>query len=282
MKKNSLDHSELLSLEKSKVKGWLDRLNFAHIFLVWIIMIIFYGFIYFYLSSSNHHLWNSLEGNLIYSIWDALYFSFVTATTTGFGDIVPIGLFKAISISEVVTGLLLLAIVTSKFVSIKQDQIMKELYDLSINEKISRLRSSLFLYKQHLNRLSINAQEGVFKGLDLKNLRMYFVNYEDILVETLTLIKKEDTNTIHLVELDFDFLARSVVTASKKTVEAGDIFDSSNISWTKDISDILLIIADLNTELLISFKGVNTLSDQTRKSLFSLKKSSQKLKNILS
>ena len=167
VKKDIFDISELLSFEKSTVKNWLDRLRFSHIFLVWIAMVVLYGFVYYYFSSSSTYLFDTLQSVPVHNIWESMYFSFITATTTGFGDDIPLGWFKIVSIAEVITGLLLLAIVTSKFVSIKQDQIMKEIYDISINEKISRLRSSLFLYKQHLNRLSGNILDGRFRNIDL-------------------------------------------------------------------------------------------------------------------
>ncbi len=87
---------------------------------------------------------------MINNLPDSIYFSFVTATTTGFGDFLPQGWFKLIVIAEVICGLLLLALVTSKLVSIKQDILLKEIYDMSFYERINRLRSGLLLFRQNL------------------------------------------------------------------------------------------------------------------------------------
>ncbi len=276
-----IDISELLSFEKIGVRNWLDRLRFSHIFLVWMCMVVLYGLFYYYFTNSVNYLYDTLNYAHIHNVWESLYFSFVTATTTGFGDIVPIGSFKAIAIAEVITGLLVLAVVTSKFVSIKQDQIMKELYDISINEKISRLRSALFLYKQHLHRLSSNAQEGKFKKFDIKNLGMYFSNYEDVLVESLTLIAKEDETVDSIMDLDLDLLERSIVDSAKKTHEAGEIFSDHKISWSKNNEDVLAIIADLNDEVNKNFKKSSSINDSTKRYISkSLRKSSNYLREV--
>ncbi|MCA9478088.1 MAG: two pore domain potassium channel family protein [Nanoarchaeota archaeon] len=264
MKKDLLDVSELLSFEKSRVKNWLDKLRFSHILLVWVGLVTCYGLIYFYFSSPANYVFDTLHRVPVTDLWQTIYFSFVTATTTGFGDVIPMGNFRIIAIAEVITGLLLLAIVTSKFVSIKQDQIMKELYDISLSEKINRLRSSLFLYKQHLNRLTSNAQEGTFKDLDQKNLGMYFTSYEDVLVETLTLLNKEDNDEHQIVDLDLDFLARSIVNALEKTIEAGKEFSENKIPWTKGNKNILLIIADVNEELFKKLETSPSINKQTK------------------
>jgi hypothetical protein len=279
--KSKFDISELLSFEKSTVKNWLDKLRFSYIFLVWFGIVSLYGLIYYYFSSPTNHLFDTISRTISTSLWEALYFSFVTATTTGFGDLVPMGHFKIISVAEVISGLLLLAIVTSKFVSIKQDQIMKELYDISLHEKISRLRSSLFLYKQHLNRLSSNAIDGNFKTVDLKNLGMYFRNYEDVLVESLTLILSDDDSD-SLVDVDLDLLTKSIINSATKTLEASDIFENNNILWVKNNKDLLLVVADLNGELFNALKKSNSISDSTKKLLDkSLKKLYRHLKDIL-
>jgi len=69
------------------------------------------------------------------------------------------GFFKLISIFEVVFGLLLLAFVTSKLVSIKQDVILNEIYDISFNERLSMVRSSLLLFRQSLSRMMEKIEE---------------------------------------------------------------------------------------------------------------------------
>ena len=118
---------------------WLDKLTFFKIFLIWTSVIVIFGLIYFFFTTTRAFLFYTTSNSTVDQVLDAIYFSFITATSTGYGDIVPSGVFKIITIFEVVFGLLLLAFVTSRLISIKQDIILTEIYEISFNEKINRL-----------------------------------------------------------------------------------------------------------------------------------------------
>lgn len=67
-----------------------------------------YGFIYFLLpaSSMNPDFQQSING-----VIDAIYFSFVTITTLGYGDFKPVSpLAKIIVISQIIIGILVIAV----------------------------------------------------------------------------------------------------------------------------------------------------------------------------
>src|SRR3989338_5860868 len=115
-------------IKKRKVSNWLDKLTFPRIFLLWILIIVSFGLIYYFLQSSSSYLLSPSTESTVSEIKDTVYFSFITATSTGFENIIPFGKLKWVAIIEVITGLLLLAVVTSKLVSIKQDIILNELY----------------------------------------------------------------------------------------------------------------------------------------------------------
>ncbi|MEM7318810.1 MAG: potassium channel family protein [Pseudomonadota bacterium] len=53
---------------------------------------------------------------------DVLYFSYVTFTTVGFGDLHPIGLCRAIAVSEAITGYILLGLFVAAAVSVFEHQ----------------------------------------------------------------------------------------------------------------------------------------------------------------
>jgi len=133
-------------------RAWIDSLTFTRIFTVWVAVVILFGLIYHFNTTENSYLSFTKTGNYVDKVQDTVYFSFITATTTGFGDIAPNGYFKFISIIEVILGLLLLALVTSKLVSIKQDLLLGEIFEISFKERINRLRSSLLLFRQNISR----------------------------------------------------------------------------------------------------------------------------------
>jgi hypothetical protein len=48
----------------------------------------------------------------------AIYFSLVTATSVGYGDIVPVGIARVIAVAEAISALLMFGAVVAKFVSL--------------------------------------------------------------------------------------------------------------------------------------------------------------------
>lgn len=173
-------HSELL------VK-WLDHLTFPRIFLLWAIIILLFALGYFYLATDVSTLIHSKDNLPISNLSDCIYFSFITATTTGFGDITPVGSFKLFAIFEVVVGIILLALVTSRLVSIKQNVILDQIYDISISDNVNRLRLSLSTFINNLNDLTISLQEDTPNYKEVQEINFLFLQYEDILKKIISL-----------------------------------------------------------------------------------------------
>ncbi|HZC45926.1 MAG TPA: potassium channel family protein [Candidatus Acidoferrum sp.] len=75
----------------------------------------------------------------------ALYFSFVTATSIGYGDIVPIGGARAIAVIEAISALLIFGAVVAKFVSHRQDQLVSEIHRITFEERLDRVQTNLHM-----------------------------------------------------------------------------------------------------------------------------------------
>jgi hypothetical protein len=85
----------------------------------------------------------------------ALYFSFVTATSIGYGDIVPIGGARVIAVIEAITALLVFGAVVAKFVSHRQDQLVSEIHRITFEDQLDRIETNLHMVISEL--LSITA-----------------------------------------------------------------------------------------------------------------------------
>ena len=92
----------------------------------------------------------------------AIYFSAVTATSIGFGDIVPVGFARVLAIVETVAGLILFGCVVSKFVSRRQEQLIGEIHHIAFEDRLGRLRSNL-----HLIRTEVQATARLCEGHDI-------------------------------------------------------------------------------------------------------------------
>jgi Ion channel len=92
----------------------------------------------------------------------ALYFSAVTATSVGYGDIVPIGVARVIAIAESLAGLLLFGCVISKFVSRRQEQLIGEIHRIAFEDRLGRVRTNLLLV-----RTELQATAGLCEGREI-------------------------------------------------------------------------------------------------------------------
>jgi hypothetical protein len=92
----------------------------------------------------------------------ALYFSAVTATSVGYGDIVPIGFARVLAIAESVAGLIIFGCVISKFVSRRQEQVIGEIHRIAFEDRLGRVRTNL-----HLVRTEVQATSRLCDGHDI-------------------------------------------------------------------------------------------------------------------
>ena len=224
-----------------KPRHLLDRMNFAAILLIWVGIVVLFGIIYHVLQTDDTQLFYVVEKQPLKEAADAVYFSFVAATTTGFGDIVPQGWFKLLAIAEVVLGLLLLALVTSKLVSLKQDIILGELYEISFYEKINRLRSTLLLFRQNLDKVMTRVEENRLKTREIPALYMYLSSFEDVLNEFLSLVSMDRNR--YLKDLDpvsAELLLSSMVQSFEKVNELAAMLDEHKIAWNDSLTSELL------------------------------------------
>lgn len=80
----------------------------------------------------------------------AVYFSAVTATSVGYGDIVPTGIGRAIAVAEGMAGLILFGCVVSKFVSRRQEELLAETHRIAFEDRLGRVRTNLHLVRTEL------------------------------------------------------------------------------------------------------------------------------------
>ncbi len=263
-----------VKVKKRALASWIDKLTFTHILSIWITVILLFGVLYYVAGSSSASLFNVPKGKVTGSLADALYFSFVTGTTSEFGDMFPFGAFKFVSVLEIIFGLLLFAVVTSKLVSIKQDKILGELYDLSFDEKINRLRSSLLLFRQNLDRIIGRIEEGVLKRRHTNEMSVYISSLEHTFGGVLTLVSKPAAQFVKSIDpINMELIFNSALSSLEKLHELLALMDQNKIDWKTDsilsqVNKCLLI----NEELFVKLNTYPALRKETIADLNSRKK----------
>ena len=135
----------------------IESLSTAQIFFVWLGMVLVCGGLYWLtgfshrpgLVDSGRPIAGTLDGLL-----SALYFSFVTTTSVGYGDVLPLGPVRILSIFEAVTGLLIFGALVAKFVSRRQDQLVRDIYAVTFETRLDRVQTNLHLVLSELQSIA--------------------------------------------------------------------------------------------------------------------------------
>jgi potassium channel LctB len=142
---------------KLRMMALLDRTSFSALGLVWFAVVLGFSFMYWVLG-----FWGSaclIDAGVpcdtsIESLGTALYFSFVTATSVGFGDVVPIGPARLLAVIEGGMALLIFGVLVSKLVSHKQEQLTEEIHLIAFEDRLGRVRTNLHMVLSELLQLS--------------------------------------------------------------------------------------------------------------------------------
>lgn len=132
--------------------------EFNKILALYFLLVVLFGGFYFYLSyTQNHGIYfgDKKISNDFGGFLEAEYFSFVTSTSLGYGDIRPVGLSRFLAISEVILSLLLFGILISKLLNTKQEKILEELYEVSFQERFNRIMVGLYNFRSEMDRIVI-------------------------------------------------------------------------------------------------------------------------------
>ena len=254
----------------------LDKLTFLHILLIWSGIVVFFGLLYFLLSNPASFLAYVFNNARVKSLGDNIYFSFISATS-GFSGITANGLFKLLSIFEVICGLLLLALLTSKLVSIKQDVILNEIYEISFRERISRTRSSLLLFRQNINRIIGNIEDGSVRRREISDLYTHFSSLENTLHEVINIFSK--TGGAHFVKeidsLNAELILNSVLNSFERTEELLSTLNKPGMEWRRDITLDLINRCIKANEVL--FDRGNSIKNIPEKVLFDFNAQKKKI-----
>ena len=132
-----------------------DR-SIGELLLIWLWMIIGFGVAYWAaggwqgqgLRVGTTPVEGTVEGLLT-----AIYFSFVTALSIGYGDVIPVGLMRGLAILEGAGGLLIFGAVISKLVSRRQEELTGEIHRIAFEDRLGRVRTNLHLVLSEIHAI---------------------------------------------------------------------------------------------------------------------------------
>ncbi len=231
---------KFLDVQYPKLLKFINAVSFLHIFLLWLALNLIFSFFYFFISLWPGHGLLFINGSSSFDFvgfLNALYFSFITSTGVGYGDIVPMGTSKFLTVVEVIMELVLYGILVSKLVGLKQEIMLKEIYTITFEENINRLRASMFLLRSDMSRFIDKIESKTLKKRELSDLSLQFYNFEKSMKDIARVICSRDKHGF-LQKLD-DFKLELIIDSLHRTfsrlIDFIEALDKHKISYKKTI-----------------------------------------------
>jgi len=173
-----------------ELADFVDRQSTPRLFSVWLGLALMFGVVY-WMAGLLHHsgLWENgrwVDGSRR-GLLSAIYFSFVTVTSVGYGDVVPRGLARIAAVGEAIAGLLIFGAVVAKFVSRRQDQVVREIHRVTFEERIDRIQTNLHMLLSELQSIATMYDDGGAVPVERINARL----------ESATLVFVSELRTVH-------------------------------------------------------------------------------------
>ena len=147
----------------SRERHWIDivgHLAYSTLFFVWIASMFVFGSVYFFLSYlPGQGPTNIDQMSPLLRFMNSIYFSVITGTSTGYGDITPLGISKLFAAIQSVFSLSVFAAFVTRFVSSRQDATIQQMQTLVAENSFHKVREGFFIVRKDLDKSIIELDE---------------------------------------------------------------------------------------------------------------------------
>ena len=225
-----------------KIVRLVDKATFKEVFLFWIVFMFLFGCIYFGLTLFSDTV--LYRGKLVQPSLDSFflmqYFSFITSASAsqGYGDIFPLGAARFFAVIEAVTGLLLFGMLIAKLVSVKQEVILEEVYSISHDEKLNRVRATINQFTIEMNKVMDKVHQGLITKRSVKESWVHLYSLSKALQDLNQLIfnpKRESSEYVKTLDFNqLDLLIVGMTTSLQKTVQFFELVDQRKLEMDRE------------------------------------------------
>jgi Ion channel len=212
----------------------LTALSYSSLFLLWIGMAIGFALAYFYLSMffplhAPSHIADS--DSIFIQFCNALYFSVITATSTGYGDIVPVGISKFLASLQSIMALFVFAVLVTKIVSNKQELALEQVHKLTFENIFYSIREGLYIVRRDFDKLMYIANtHKILSEKDWRNLSSAYEQIASVLEEIPTFYK--EVNEFYSIDERREVLLQEgMYRTLDRLNEMLDVFTENKIEW---------------------------------------------------
>jgi hypothetical protein len=148
---------------KTSPLGWVAGRSFSGLLWTWMLINLGCGVLYWFISFvPGHGLREQGQpmGHGAAALLEAVYFSFVTGLSIGFGDIVPIGAVRVLAVIQGGACLLVFGAIISRLVSGRQEELTEEIHRIAFEDRLGRVRTNLHLVVSEIQEISEKCGDG--------------------------------------------------------------------------------------------------------------------------
>lgn len=160
--------------------------TYPELFLAWLLVNVVFTAAYFTLGISwPEHAPSFPPGAGLGEIaYDSVYFAIVTATTIGYGDIVPLGFSKVLAMLQSILALLVFTVLVGKLVSQRQDVTLREVHRMTFEGIFYHIRNVLYIARKDFDDVMHKARkQKTLDEHDLDNLATAYLQAHMLIEE---------------------------------------------------------------------------------------------------
>jgi len=214
----------------------LTHASYPKILLAWAVIILAASTLYFSLSfvPGPHGISKLDTMDLPYRFFNSLYFSIITATTVGYGDLVPHGFAKIIVCFQSVSSFFLATIFVAKLVSHRQEMTLERVHQMTFEHVFHNTRESFFIVRKDFDALIHEVE--LKHELSAKSWDNLSIAYRQLqnLFEDIPQFYRDDTHLYTIDEKREVLLIDAVLRTLKRLDHLIDILEVAGIRHQTD------------------------------------------------
>ena len=227
-------------------------LPYTALFMLWFTLAALFAAAYALLAifAPSHAPQGLLNLEPLRLIGNSLYYSIITSTTTGYGDIVPMGLSKILASVQSIVGFFLLAVFVTKLVSQQQELAVRQMHKLTYEDVFHNTREGLFIIRKDFDRLIARVeQREPLVPEDWEDLATAFKQGQSLLLEIPEFYSPEEIGLYTLDERREQLLQEAVHRTLHRLNQLIDEMSLAGIDWmnrketTKELTALLHVVA---------------------------------------
>ncbi len=212
----------------------LSNSSYSELFSLWSMLNIVCAITYFALATvhSVHSVTHLADMDIVTRLLNSFYFSLVTATSLGYGDLVPVGFSKAVAVMQAMLSLLIFAIFVAKLVSRRQDVTLEEVHRMTSEGIFYNIRQGLFLVRKDFDILIHRVESG--KELhehEWEILTTAFLQAQNLIEEIPNLYNGQSHDLYIIDEKRERLLLEAISRTFRRIEKLLSVMDMHHIHW---------------------------------------------------